>query len=503
MVSGSAAEELELARVACSSLIIVATRRARPTRSSSWSASHGLVLTLMADQAALRWTHLLTWLESRGMQTDEDHLRVYPQERPGAGNGLYATSRIEPNAPLFTIPARAKLNAHTLRPMYPNVELSAVQLISMHLCLHRPREEKDSTNALFGPYIDVLPREFESHPLTWSVKRKVQANDNRDLIEYNLLDMLPPSADAALRQIESRFWDDWKAVEGSSYLRDVLGKGHDLPAVKFDFLWGWLNVNTRCLYDDLNLGREDNISLCPIFDFANHVYTGATMRPETNASPFKSSSTLRDMTCTTLDQAVHPGQELFLTYGSHANVRLFVEYGFVNPVSAQEYAEYPGEILIDDVEEAILQQSAKDAPTDLSRWRDELEEQGYWLDWTLHSAPAPAHPSYRLLTALRLAHVLISKHGTISDWRDTLTGERELVSVENERAVRGTLREICTALISRAEDAVEALEEVRLRAGREKEGWRVWAAGNVKALWAEEKAVAEAVAESVDAGVDF
>lgn len=107
------------------------------------------------------------------------------------------------------------------------------------------------------------------------------------------------------------------------------------------------------------------------------------------------------------------------------------------------------------------------------------------------------------MTALRLAHVHISKHGTIDDWRDTLAGTRELVSEENERAVRDTLREICVGLIIRADGAVEALEEVMLRAGREKEGWRVWAAGNVKALWAEEKAVAEAVAKSVDSGVDF
>ncbi|VDB82967.1 unnamed protein product [Peniophora sp. CBMAI 1063] len=459
----------------------------------------------MADRAAPRWARLLTWLEERGMLTDEANLLVYPQERPGAGNGLYATCSVEPNTPLFTLPARAKLNARTLRPLYPKTELSAVQLISLHLCLHRPREDEESADALFGPYIDVLPRDFDSHPLTWSVQRRVLSDDNRDLVKYNLLDLLPPSVDAALRQIESRFWNDWKAVEATSYLRDMPGETKELASIKFDFLWGWLNVNTRCLYDDLGLGREDNISLCPVFDFANHVWTGATMRPQVDSPSSKKpgSSTLRDLTCTTLATPMRPGEELFLTYGSHANARLFVEYGFVNPASTSDFTEYPGEVLIDDVEEAILQQAAGDAPTDLSRWRDELEEQGYWLDWTIHSAPAPAHPSYRLLTALRLAHVLISKHGTIGEWRETLAGVRDLVSEENERAVRGTLREICTALISRAEDAAEELEEVMLRVGREKEGWRIWAAGNVRALWAEEKAVAQAVAASIDAGVDF
>ena len=247
------------------------------------------------------------------------------------------------------------------------------------------------------------------------------------------------------------------------------------------------------------------------------------MRPQPDTHTQKTGrSTIHDLTCVTLESPVQPGQELFLTYGAHANARLFVEYGFVNAVSAHEFAEYPGEVLVDDMVESILLQSTTGS-SDLGCWRDELEEQGYWLyvrlhcisasgaaltqaayrDWSLHSAPAPAHPSYRLLTALRLAHVLISQHGTIGDWRDTLAGAQELVSEENERSVRGTLRKICTALISRADVTVESLEGLMMRAGLKKAEWRGWAAGNVKALWVEEKTVAEAVAESVDAGADF
>ena len=105
------------------------------------------------------------------------------------------------------------MNARTLRPLYAKTELTAVQLISLHLCLHRPHEDGRSTDVHFAPYIDVLPREFDSHPLTWLVNRTLSSGGPGNVLEYDLLSMLPPSVDVALKQIEARFEDDWKAVE--------------------------------------------------------------------------------------------------------------------------------------------------------------------------------------------------------------------------------------------------------------------------------------------------
>lgn len=103
------------------------------------------------------------------------------------------------------------INTRTLATHYPvTSSLTATQLISLHLLLHRPTGDGESLDPIFGPYISVLPRNFESHPVTWSVRREVGENG----VDTGLLDNLPPSANAALQRISQKFWDDWKAVYG-------------------------------------------------------------------------------------------------------------------------------------------------------------------------------------------------------------------------------------------------------------------------------------------------
>lgn len=107
------------------------------------------------------------------------------------------------------------MNKTTLKRLYPsNVRvdkaLTAVQLISMYLFIWRPRADEDSADPFFGPYISTLPRDFDSHPLTWLVLSKLnKANDLR----ISLLDSLPPSVLATLHRLHTRFWDDWYQVQ--------------------------------------------------------------------------------------------------------------------------------------------------------------------------------------------------------------------------------------------------------------------------------------------------
>jgi hypothetical protein len=64
--------------------------------------------------------------------------------------------------------------------------------------------------------------------------------------------------------------------------------------------------------------------------------------------------------------------EVYLKYGSHCDLTLFVEYGFVNRVGIQSGAA--GEVDIQDIVEEILDQDS-----DSRRWKQRLlEEQGYW-----------------------------------------------------------------------------------------------------------------------------
>jgi len=409
------------------------------------------------------------------------------------------------------------INVDTLAPHYPSPSLlTATQLISLHLHLHRPLRDGDSLDPFFGPYISVLPRDFESHPVTWLVEGRW------DGVGTELLESLPPSAMLALRLVCRKFWDDWAVVRHYMQRHPCVIQKSTRTELKTvdrnsvdsnsDFLWAWLNVNTRCIYYRLSASRSDpdNLTMCPILDFANHTNTSRHMSPvPTDPRPWNTPSSSKQMgDCTFLSprDVVQGGEEIYLCYGAHANRTLFVEYGFINelPEAAAMSEEYNGEVDVQDIIEQLYEDKGA-----LGTWmKSILEDNGYWGDWTLHSSPSPAYPSFRLIAALRLYHVnfrpaasTMVREQDLEPWRDTLLGQRNIVSEENETSWRETLIQICEILIRRAETGICGLAE--LNVDLRNVSWFMWMQDNIRALWQEEAFVAAAVAKSVQQGVQF
>ncbi|TFY72697.1 hypothetical protein EVG20_g295 [Dentipellis fragilis] len=466
-----------------------------------------------------RWENLVQWLQELGMKVDGDHFLVESRYRQGAGNALFATADVPSSRALFALPARAKMNIVTLSPRYPSDArapiLTATQLISLHLLLSRPSGGSESPDTVFRPYISVLPQEFDSHPLTWLVKRRLKRSSPA---EDNLLSSLPPSAYSMLSRVEHRFLEDWRVVRNY-----ILVFRQELP-IKYaaceqlsrdslelsstlDFLWAWLNVNTRCLYDDLGKSREDNLSMCPVFDLANHAWQNPTMEPKNRNEGF--GRKMSDLTCTSGKTAVARDEELCITYGAHSNGFLLAEYGFINNVSEDDISTgaYPGEVNVQDLVEELFAKRGQLG----AEMKEVLEAESYWGDWTLHSSPRPAYPSYRLITALRLYHTCpdVPDSGQLSEsavqiWRSTVCGQRDIISGVNEASWRKSLLQICRRVEGRAQSSVKKIDSQKtVIVGEVSEAWLGWAINNVRSLWIEEMLVAREAAYSVEAGEEF
>lgn len=132
-------------------------------------------------------------------------------------------------------------------------------------------------------------------------------------------------------------------------------------------------------------------------------------------------------------------------------------------------------------------------------------------DWTLHSAPEIAYPSYRLITTLRLYHIFSaddvntvlppdSDH-IIDIWRDVTLGKRDAISQENESRWRLTLERLCNDVV---QDAKRGLIKVcDIQVGDEENGWVEFAKVFIEMLWREEMDVGCAVLQSLKEGADF
>lgn len=368
--------------VAHDKLKCTSTSLSRSGVPSKSSMSTPVTDSCLTDPDEQRWRVLLEWLKGHGMLIDEDHLLVRPKHVADVGNGLFAIVDIPRSSPLFTLPRKAKINAETLGHYPRSNLLTATQLISLHLLLHRPVDGRESDDPSFGPYISVLPRDFGSHPLTWAVHQTLGVASRE---ECKLMNLLPPSVLAELLLLEKRFWTDWEAVrqylDGLPEQSQLRGSKGVQSEMILDFMWGWINVNTRCLYDDLGLEKDDNMSLCPVFDFANHAWFRPTMEPlragkteDGQRSPSRKGNL--DLVCVSCDRGIAQDQEVTLRYGWHSNRTLFVEYGFVNAIKSEELMSgvYPGEVNVQDIVTDLFDQQG-DAGTFVKKT---LDAEGYW-----------------------------------------------------------------------------------------------------------------------------
>ncbi|KAL1673346.1 hypothetical protein EV122DRAFT_283074 [Schizophyllum commune] len=419
------------------------------------------------DMEQRRWERLITWLRDRGMQADG--LKVERRPRSDGGYGLFARDACAPNEILFSIPATAMLNIKTLRPLYASwaQKLSATQLISLHLCRHRPMADGESSDPAFGPYISTLPRDFDFHPLTWLVE------DGGHPYKI-LLNHLPPAVFRDLKDLEMRSSSDWAVCQ--EHLRDM-------KRTESDYLWAWLNVNTRCMHYRVKSSASDpdNLALCPVMDFANHRPEGPHMQPR----PTKQFPARADVSFVAPGAHTAAGEELYFSYGPHCNRKLFVEYGFALRGAS-------GEVDVDDLVEGTIQQRE-----DGKLSQELLENEGYWGDYTIHSSPEP-NISFRLLAAMRLLSLPTSQPPTspneavsaarhplgFEQWQQTLYGSRDRLSAEIEEQCKISVLQLVEHIKARAKDALAALDHL---------DWNgpAHVMDTVKVLWEEERDVAD------------
>ncbi|BGP37807.1 hypothetical protein JCM10449v2_001729 [Rhodotorula kratochvilovae] len=488
------------------------------------------------------WTALLAWLATFPNYVDpEQNVKLVHN---AAGRGLVARGDAKPNTLLISIPHSALLNLRTLRPLYPKAfhTLSATQLLSLHLARQfrrhlpspspgRGRSNSKDAHDKWWPFLATLPRAFATVPLWWAVHARgadalaaayplvpvegekgrgraspvkgedislvrlakenadVRAERKKRARRYEeLLELLPHAVRRKAEEIERRFEEDWLAARRVWNAQSDVGGDWGI----LDFLLGFLNVNTRCIWFNVGGAKDDNLTLCPVIDMINHSSQRDT-KPEARLS----SLTFSSPSTTSTDPPLRNGDELTFSYGPRSDPTLLAEYGFVVGVANEH-----NEVEIDRSVEALFDAQGKEGALK----REILEEKDYWGKMTLQSTPGETPTAdWRVLIALRLLHLRLPSYATtpamardaLAPWQHVVDGAAERVSPANEKVVQATLRGVCGTIACEAEKGLDRCGEVRRRWEKEKgvgEEERA-SLGMLEAVWREEARIVKAVGE--------
>lgn len=195
---------------------------------------------------------------------------------------------------LLTVPISALRTAQTVpRSISKPIGVITVQgLLAAELCM--------DDSEVRAPWRAILPTKHdfaETMPFMWHT---------------SLQALLPPAALLLLNNQKTKITLDWSTVSAS------------FPDLSYDlFLYNWLIVGTRTFYyiSSRNkikkpINRDDCLALSPFADLFNHADLGC----EVTFSPsgYKISA----------HRDIEKGEEICISYGSHSNDFLLVEYGF-------------------------------------------------------------------------------------------------------------------------------------------------------------------------------
>ena len=232
---------------------------------------------------------------------------------PETGRGLMTLTSLKPQDLIVQIPAKllfTRSRVLELLPQLGSLRLTTAEILTLFLIHCRQ-------NCLSQKYVATLPHEFSVGGLC--------SSEETEKLPHFLKKVLAPAQENLLSKFLKlkQIWTDLFQSE--------------LPLSLFH--WAWCSVNTRAVYykDSLTKQSENNMALAPYLDLLNHdpnAVVKAGFNPESQCYEIRTL------------QPVKKYQQVFINYGPHDNVKLFLEYGFIVPGNIHSTVEFSIEFLL-------------------------------------------------------------------------------------------------------------------------------------------------------------
>lgn len=298
-----------------------------------------------------------------------------------------ATDHIPKNTDILTVPISALRTKDTV----PSAIVASLPkdvtihgLLAADLALNKAAN--DTKYSKWQAVVPTVEDIQQSMPLTWPA---------------SLQSLLPAGASHLLDKQRTKFDKDWSTVSAAFPVEaKAKAKGGVVrkECTRDEYLHAWLLVNTRTFYfvtpKTEKLPKEDHMALQPVADLFNHTDRDGCHVSFDHADSFTFRTT----------RAYEKGDEVHISYGSHSNDFLLVEYGFI---LAQNHWD---EVRLD--EDVIL-------PALTRRQKEELEDVGFLGNYVLDNDTL----CHRTQVALRQMAVTGRYGGlTMDEWRKFVSG---------------------------------------------------------------------------------
>nr|CAG4643794.1 EOG090X02PU [Lepidurus arcticus] len=210
---------------------------------------------------------------------------------------MMATNLIQSNHLLVAVPAALIITRDVVLHNLSYVLDSTCYWTTLELLAIFLVQEKSKKGSFYSSYIQLLPESFACGSLCSSEE----------------LSCLPGFVCSEIAVLRTRF----ESLEQKIRLSDIRISQEDIS-------WAWHCVSTRIVYyeNEESKSREDNCALVPYLDMFNH-----------NPCAKIKASFIEKSQCyeiTSFDSYAKY-DEVFIQYGEHDNLRLFLDYGFVIP----------------------------------------------------------------------------------------------------------------------------------------------------------------------------
>lgn len=245
-----------------------------------------------------------------------------PHFFPETGRGLMALKDIAVEDILLELPKRLLITTFTVSQSYISKiflsdKLYEAQCVLATFLLYEKHLKADSN---WKPYIDSLPVSYSNPEFCSKTEKKFLPECITS--QLSLLSKMCKVSYLSLMET-------LKILRSRDFICPHCNLDFDKIITFSDFMWGYYTVNTRAVYleskESIKINvKGDNLALAPFLDFFNHTCKTVAVAAliKKNESEFYQ---IKSVT------SYKRGSQVFINYGAHNNLQLYMEYGFVIP----------------------------------------------------------------------------------------------------------------------------------------------------------------------------